>query len=182
MRLASFVTAISALQYFSRALNNVPVSATPSFSLPPDKIWDPVPPPRDLKQLIKSAEIFCFDVDSTLIRSESIDDLAEYLGVGDSVRKITSAAMGGSMSYTEALKQRLDLMRPSQADIARFLVEHPPILSDGVSSLCILLCANGLELEIFFVFPIPYSGISRTHMCIPAHTQQASNPRLPHRP
>lgn len=114
------------------------------MSTNPGKLWEPTPPSKELNLLIRTADIFCFDVDSTIIRSESIDELADYLGVGIEVRRITFAAMEGSMSYTEALKQRLDLMHPSEADIARFQVDHPPALSDGVrimiSGIMIAVC------------------------------------------
>jgi hypothetical protein len=90
-------------------------------------------PSKHAKSQLKSADIFCFDVDSTLIRSESIDDLAEFLGVGEQVQKITSDAMGGLLNFTIALRRRLDLMRPSESDIARFQEKHPLVLTDGVS-------------------------------------------------
>jgi hypothetical protein len=89
-------------------------------------------PPSHVQKILKTAKIFCFDVDSTLIQTESIDELASFLGVGDEVRKMTSAAMGGSVNFTEALQKRLDLMRPSEQDMARFLSMHPPELTPGV--------------------------------------------------
>ena len=89
-----------------------------------------------VRQTLKSADTFCFDVDSTLIRSESIDDLAAFLGVGEQVQKITADAMGGSMNFTVALRLRLDLMRPSKSDIARFQAKHPFLLTDGVRNCC----------------------------------------------
>ena len=94
--------------------------------------WDAVEPSPAVKKILQTADIFCFDVDSTLIRSETIDELAEFLQVGSEVKRITSAAMGGSINFTEALRQRLDLMRPSEADIARFQERNPLVLSDGV--------------------------------------------------
>jgi hypothetical protein len=90
-------------------------------------------PLQHVKNKLKTASIFCFDVDSTLIRSESIDELAVFLGVGEQVQKITTDAMAGSMNFTVALRRRLDLMRPSESDISRFQAKHPLVLTDGVS-------------------------------------------------
>lgn len=38
------------------------------------------------------------------------------------------------MKFQDALKLRLDCMRPSKDDVERFLVEHPPLLSKGTLS------------------------------------------------
>jgi hypothetical protein len=93
--------------------------------------WGSIPS-QNVQSQLKIANLFCFDVDSTLIQSESIDELADFLGVGDQVQKITADAMGGSLNFTVALRQRLDLMRPSESDILRFQEKHPFVLTDGV--------------------------------------------------
>jgi phosphoserine phosphatase len=122
--LAAFVTFQSVFPSISEGSIRV-ISSTPITG------WG-TKPPQHVKQKLKSANIFCFDVDSTLIRSESIDDLAAFLGVGEQVQKITADAMGGSMNFTVALSRRLDLMRPSESDITRFQAKHPLVLTDGV--------------------------------------------------
>ena len=50
---------------------------------------------------LRSADAVCFDVDSTVIRVEGIDELAAYLGVGDKVAALTAAAMGGDVPFHE---------------------------------------------------------------------------------
>ena len=122
------------LNFLARTLAPVSVRPLSSVAFSSFTAWDSIEPSKEVRHILKTADIFCFDVDSTIIRSETIDDLAEFLGVGAEVRKLTAGAMGGSMNFTEALKQRLDLMRPSLADIARFQEEHRPIFSDGVSA------------------------------------------------
>lgn len=61
--------------------------------------------------VLRRADAVCFDVDSTVITSEGIDDLADYLGCKEKVAELTAKAMGGSMPFHEALALRLDAMR-----------------------------------------------------------------------
>ena len=82
-----------------------------------------------------AAQVVCFDVDSTVCTDEGIDELAAFKGVGQAVAALTSSAMGGSVPFEVALAQRLDLIRPSADDVAKFLASHPPRLSYGIASL-----------------------------------------------
>ncbi len=125
--LAAFATFQSVLPSISKGSNQIKL-----FSSTPITRWESEPL-QHVKIKLKTASIFCFDVDSTLIRSEGIDDLAAFLGVGEQVQKITADAMDGSTNFTVALRRRLDLMRPSVSDIARFQAQHPLLLTDGVS-------------------------------------------------
>ena len=88
----------------------------------------------------------CFDVDSTFCQDESIDELAEFLGCGDVVRELTAKAMGGNVLFQDALKSRLDAMNPSRADVDRFLIEHPHILSEGIRELLGVLGERGIKV------------------------------------
>ncbi|XP_050097328.1 phosphoserine phosphatase [Anopheles aquasalis] len=89
----------------------------------------------DAREALKKAHIVCFDVDSTIITEEGIDELAQYCGMGSEVAALTKEAMGGSMTFQEALKRRLDLIKPSQRQIREFLKTHPSTISPGVKEL-----------------------------------------------
>uniref|UniRef100_A0A2M4AHQ9 Phosphoserine phosphatase n=3 Tax=Anopheles triannulatus TaxID=58253 RepID=A0A2M4AHQ9_9DIPT len=89
----------------------------------------------DAREALKKAHIVCFDVDSTIITEEGIDELAQYCGKGSEVAALTKEAMGGSMTFQEALKRRLDLIKPSQRQIREFLKTHPSTISPGVKEL-----------------------------------------------
>ena len=52
-----------------------------------------------------------FDMDSTLIDAETIDELAKAAGVGEEVAEITRRAMNGEMDYGEALRKRVLLLK-----------------------------------------------------------------------
>ena len=77
------------------------------------------------KEAIKKADAVCFDVDSTVITEEGIDVLATSLGVGDAVSKLTASAMGGTTLFQNALKARLDLIKPSIENLENIQKEHP---------------------------------------------------------
>lgn len=57
------------------------------------------------------ANLIVFDMDSTLIDAETIDELAKAAGVGEKVAEITRRAMNGEIDYGEALRQRVALLR-----------------------------------------------------------------------
>lgn len=98
---------------------------------------------------LQGADAVAFDVDSTLCEDESIDELAAYVGAGEAVAALTKSAMGGTMSFQEALHARLELMNVSQATVQAFLTDHPPRLSPGIPELVQRL--QELRKEVFLV-------------------------------
>jgi phosphoserine phosphatase len=86
----------------------------------------------EAKRIIQSADVVCFDVDSTVIREEGIDELAEFCGKGEEVSNLTREAMGGAMTFQEALRRRLDIIKPTQSQIRDFLQQKPSTLSPRV--------------------------------------------------
>ena len=55
--------------------------------------------------------LICFDMDSTLIQTECIDELAERNGVGAEVRAITESAMRGEIDFKESFTRRPVVIR-----------------------------------------------------------------------
>jgi phosphoserine phosphatase len=58
----------------------------------------------------RAKRLVVLDVDSTLIREEGIDVLADRAGMGDRVREITARAMAGELDFAESLRQRVALL------------------------------------------------------------------------
>lgn len=83
-------------------------------------------------EIIKRSQVVCFDVDSTVICEEGIDELAKFCGKGQEVARLTREAMKGSMTFQEALRLRLNIIRPSQKQVRDFLKAHPSTLSPGI--------------------------------------------------
>ena len=59
-----------------------------------------------MAEWLKKADAVCFDVDSTVINTEGIDELADYFGAGEAVAKLTKEAMEGGMKFEDALDAR----------------------------------------------------------------------------
>lgn len=57
------------------------------------------------------------DVDSTLCGIEGIDELGRICGVGDTVAQMTKDAMEGTIPFEEVFKARLELIKPTIADL-----------------------------------------------------------------
>lgn len=83
-------------------------------------------------EIIRRSQVVCFDVDSTVIREEGIDELAKYCGKGQEVARLTKEAMKGSMTFQEALRLRLNIIRPTQKQIRDFIKARPATLSPGI--------------------------------------------------
>jgi phosphoserine phosphatase len=56
-------------------------------------------------------KLIVFDMDSTLIQCEVIDELAKHAGVGDEVARITESAMNGEIDFKESLTRRVALLK-----------------------------------------------------------------------
>ena len=59
----------------------------------------------------RNRRLVAFDMDSTLIQAEVIDELARKAGVGKKVAEITERAMRGEMDYKESFRQRVALLK-----------------------------------------------------------------------
>jgi len=111
---------------------------------------------------LTNADAVCFDVDSTVIQEEGIDVLAEYLGKGEEVAALTKQAMEGNTKFDDALRQRLDLLRPSKSDIEGCLQKHPLQQSPGVADFIGSLQNSGKD--VFLVsggFRIMIEGLAK---------------------
>jgi len=97
------------------------------------------------KECLAKADAVCFDVDSTVIKEEGIDEFAAYLGVGEEVAALTAAAMGGDTPFHVALENRLKVMQPTKQKLDTMLAENPAegLLTPGISELISELQAGG---------------------------------------
>ncbi|GMR49870.1 hypothetical protein PMAYCL1PPCAC_20065, partial [Pristionchus mayeri] len=102
---------------------------------------------RRARHIWKHADAVCFDVDSTVCENESIDDLAEYLGVGEEVATVTRKAMNGSIGFRDALASRLEIMRPSREVMNEF-AQLPAKLTPGISELVAVLHKRGAHVYL----------------------------------
>lgn len=75
----------------------------------------------------RNRRLVCFDMDSTLIQTEVIDELAELAGVGEQVKSITEAAMQGEIDFNESFKRRMKLLEGLSEDVLQNVAVNLPI-------------------------------------------------------
>ena len=75
----------------------------------------------------RNRRLVCFDMDSTLIQTEVIDELAELAGVGEQVRAITESAMNGEIDFGESFKKRMALLKGLSEDVLQNVAVNLPI-------------------------------------------------------
>jgi phosphoserine phosphatase len=75
----------------------------------------------------RNRRLVCFDMDSTLIQTEVIDELAELAGVGEQVRAITESAMNGEIDFSESFKKRMALLEGLSEDVLHNVALNLPI-------------------------------------------------------
>ncbi|KAM0724598.1 Phosphoserine phosphatase [Formica fusca] len=91
----------------------------------------------------KAADAVTLDVDSTVIKEEGIDELANFCGKGEEIRKLTKQAMQGDMTFQQSLLMRLQIINPSLTQVKEFLDTHQSNLSSGIKELVSDLQARG---------------------------------------
>ncbi|MFY0991496.1 phosphoserine phosphatase SerB [Halomonas sp. C05BenzN] len=92
------------------------------IALQEDSIW------RRHRRLV------CFDMDSTLIQAEVIDELARRHGVYDEVAEVTERAMRGELDFQQSFRERMAKLRGLDESVLAEIAETLPLM-DGVERL-----------------------------------------------
>lgn len=116
-------------------LMNLSSSLGMDFSFQQDTMY------RRMRRLI------CFDMDSTLIKTEVIDELAERAGVGKQVKEITERAMRGEIDFRESFKERVALLKELDESVMKDIAVNLPI-TEGVDRLMYVLKKYGYKIAI----------------------------------
>ncbi len=95
----------------------------------------------------RTRRLICFDMDSTLIETEVIDELAMRAGVGDQVKAITESAMRGEIDFKESFKQRIGLLKGLDESVLEDVAENLPI-TEGVERLMSVLKHHGYKIAL----------------------------------
>jgi len=102
---------------------------------------------QNLNVFRKNKRLVVFDMDSTLIRQEVIDEIAKHAGVVDEVAKITASAMNGEIDFKESLRRRVALLKGTPVsvldDIKKVLT-----FTEGAHFLCKSLKRLGYKLAV----------------------------------
>ena len=95
----------------------------------------------------RNRRLICLDMDSTLTKSECIDELAERAGVGEEVKAITLSAMRGEIDFKESFRRRVALLKGLDASVLDEIAQSIP-LQDGAERLLTVLKRCGFKIAI----------------------------------
>ena len=96
---------------------------------------------------IKDFKLAAFDMDSTLITIECIDEIADYIGKKAEVAAITEAAMRGEITdYQESLRRRVTLLKGLPVEALQKVYDQRLRLTDGAEKLIEFLQLSGLKV------------------------------------
>ncbi|MBO7644269.1 MAG: phosphoserine phosphatase SerB, partial [Bacteroidales bacterium] len=91
--------------------------------------------------------LICFDMDSTLIQAECIDELARRHGVYKEVAAITESAMRGEIDFKESFTRRVSLLKGLDVSVMQDIAENLPV-TEGVDRLMSVLKTCGYKIAI----------------------------------
>lgn len=95
----------------------------------------------------KSKRLVVFDMDSTLIQGEVVDEIAARIGKTEEVKKLTSLAMHGSIDFSESLRKRVGLFEGVPYSVIDG-VANSIVFTDGAEALCRALKTLGYKLAV----------------------------------
>ncbi|MDC4277033.1 phosphoserine phosphatase SerB [Acinetobacter baumannii] len=95
----------------------------------------------------RNRRLVCFDMDSTLIEQEVIDELALEAGVGEQVAEITERAMQGELDFQQSFRARVALLKGLDASVLPKIAERLTI-TEGAERLISTLKALGYKTAI----------------------------------
>ncbi len=95
----------------------------------------------------RNRRLICLDMDSTLTKSECIDELAERAGVGEEVKAITLSAMRGEIDFKESFTRRVALLKGLDASVLQEVAADIP-LQDGAERLLRVLKRCGFKIAV----------------------------------
>ena len=99
------------------------------------------------------------DMDSTMIQQECIDELADEVGVGSEVKKITARAMNGELDFTKALHERIALLGGQPVEIIDKVLAERIDLMPGAKTLVATMQKNGAYAALISGGVTPFTSV-----------------------
>jgi phosphoserine phosphatase len=100
--------------------------------------------PREHRQ----KKLLLADMDSTMIRQECIDELADFVGLKEKVSSITERAMRGEIEFEPALRERVGLLRGLERAIVDRIIDERIVLTPGGGTLVQTMRATGAHTAL----------------------------------
>ena len=96
----------------------------------------------------KKKKLIMFDMDSTIIENECIDEIAKYANKYEEVKKVTEEAMQGNMNFENSLKTRVALLEGLDASCLEEIYKHIIKISKDAEILCKACKENNITLAL----------------------------------
>lgn len=90
----------------------------------------------------RKKKILVADMDSTIVTSETLDELAAFAGIKDKIASITKRAMNGEIGFKEALRERVSMLEGLSAETLQETMDETEI-TPGAEALIKTMVANG---------------------------------------
>ncbi|KAJ3120838.1 hypothetical protein HK098_004203 [Nowakowskiella sp. JEL0407] len=111
----------------------------------------------------KYPRLVVFDMDSTLIQQEVIDEIANIAGVVDQVSKITESAMNGEIDFKESLKRRVGLLKGTPSTVFE-TIKQRITFTPGAKELCNALKVLGVKMAVVSGGFMPLALYVKAHL------------------
>jgi phosphoserine phosphatase len=100
-----------------------------------------------IEDRLRPKRMVFFDMDSTLIQGETIDELAEMAGAGEEVKRVTAAAMRGELKFPESFRKRVALLKGLPEARVLEVLERIPLM-EGTERLFRTLRHRGIKTGV----------------------------------
>lgn len=106
-------------------------------------------PDLNFLKLLKTSNTICFDVDSTVVNTEGLDELSKKFGKYSEIQKITNTSMNGKLNFYDSFQMRLNIIKPDYEMFYSFAHDHKYSVNKDCNNLILLL--KHLNKKIFFI-------------------------------
>ena len=90
----------------------------------------------------RKKKLLIADMDSTIVTSETLDELADFAGLKNEIAKITKSAMEGELGFEEAIEARVSMLKGLGEDALKKTLKRVK-LTAGAKTLVATMKANG---------------------------------------
>ncbi|MDQ6962987.1 MAG: phosphoserine phosphatase SerB [Mariprofundaceae bacterium] len=103
---------------------------------------------HDAMPTLKQAGCLFMDMDSTLVTCECIDEIADFMGIKDTIANITLRAMQGELDFSQSLRERVNLLAGLDAKVLETVYQQRIHLTSGAEKLITTLQQHGWQIAL----------------------------------
>ena len=101
-----------------------------------------------MRPLLNKPGLLFMDMDSTLIRCECIDEIADFMGIKHEISEITERAMRGELDFAASLTERVQLLAGLDASVLEKVYKERIELTEGAETLIETIKSNGWKVGL----------------------------------